>query len=43
MNRLFKGFGVGAGLLAAAFAAHAATGCCGDIACCLEMLAACCL
>jgi hypothetical protein len=42
MKRLLKVIGIGAGLLTAAAAAHAATGCCGDIACCLEMLAACC-
>ena len=43
MKRLMIVIGTGAGLLAAAATAHAATGCCGDIACCLEMLAACCL
>jgi hypothetical protein len=42
MKRLLKVIGTGAVLLATAAAAHAATGCCGDIACCLEMLAACC-
>ena len=42
MKRILIVIGTGAGLLSAAAAAHAATGCGGDIACCLEMLAACC-
>lgn len=35
--------GVAAGLLSASAVALAAQGCCGDLACCVQQLIACCL
>lgn len=41
MSKKFHKIGAALALLSTSAAAWAATGCCGDLACCLQMLACC--